>query len=212
MTIEEIRLLLAEVIRGIDKLKESSAATDRQQKETDRQLKETDRQLKESNHKLQEQLKLTDRQLRKLARQVGGLHNRWGKIIEDLVTGDLIALLRQLDLDINHASTRVRGDNWEIDVLAEDTTVVVPTEVKTTLQRTDIDNFITRILVKFTQLIPSHRNKKIYGAIAFVKTDGNESEVVNYALSKGLIVIKAMRGTNQLLTTKNTVLRDYCST
>ena len=186
------------------------AEADRRQAEADRRLAETDRQLQETSL----EVKKLSRSIKTLRQHVGGQDNRWSKIVEALVAGDLTALLADtLQIKINYAGTRVKGtyqgDNWEIDVLAVNEGIVVPVEVKTTLSQADIDAFIANVLDKFTDFIPSHRNNKIYGAIAFIKVEGNEQHVVNYAASKGLIVIKAMRGTNHILNAKGYQPRDF---
>lgn len=143
-----------------------------------------------------------------------GQDNRWSKIIESLVAGDLSELLAvKLGIKTNYATTRTKGTyqghHWEIDVLAVNEGTVVPVEVKTTLTKDNIDHFITRILSKFTALIPSHKNSKVFGAIAYIKAENNEVDVINYDLSKGLIIIKAMRGTNHLINRKDNKIHDF---
>ena len=154
-----------------------------------------------------------DVQLSELGKQIGGAHNRWGKIVEELVAGDLTAIIStHLRGQAHYLSTRVRPDDrsWEIDVLATNGDIAVPAEVKTTLSIDHIDRFISRILVPFTTLLPGHKHKRIYGVIAFVKTDGNECEVIDHALSQGLIVVKAMHGTNKVLNAEDFKPRDFC--
>ena len=190
-----------------DKLK---AEADKRQAKTDLQLQETDKQLQKTSLEVEKTVK----SIKQLRRQVGGQHNRWGKIVEDLVAGDLCALLETLlSIEINHVSTRVRGSyqskNWEIDLLAVNQGTVVPVEVKTTLAKADIDGFIRRILQRLTDLIPAHRGARVYGAIAFVKIADNEEETIDYALHKGLIVIKAMRGTNHIINPKDYEPHDF---
>ena len=155
-----------------------------------------------------------DTQLKELGKQIGGAHNRWGKIIEELVAGDLTAIVHtHLHAHAHHLSTRVRATDrsWEIDLLATNGDIAVPAEVKTTLNKDDIDNFVARILVPFTTLLPDHQHKRIYGVIAFVKIDGNESKIIDYALQQGLILVKAMDGTNKVLNPKNFKPRNFCS-
>ena len=108
-------------------------------------------------------------------------------------------------------------------MLATNGDIAVPAEVKTTLSIDHIDRFISRILVPFTTLLPGHKHKRIYGVIAFVKTNGNECEVIDHALSQGLIVVKAVRsthsdslplsssyGTNKVLNAEDFKPRDFC--
>lgn len=152
----------------------------------------------------------TDRLLRKLARQVGGQGNRWGKIVESLVEGDLCALLTEfIGIEIVDISRRVEVRDVEIDLVAVNTDTVVVVEVKTTLEHEHIDKFISTKLSRFTELRPHYKGSRVYGVIAFVKVDNNAKEVIDYAISQGLIVIKAMRGTNHILNPKDCPPRDF---
>ena len=181
--------------------KEQRAAADKRQAEADKRQEVAD--------KRQE---ATDKQLRKLGKQLGGEGNRWGKIVESLVAGDLTDIIRtHLQVQAHYLSTRVRPEDcsWEIDVLATNGDIAVPAEVKTTLSIDNIDRFVSRILVPFTTLIPDHQHKRIFGVIAFVKVEGNESEVVAHALKQGLIVVKAMRGMSTVLNAKDFTPRNF---
>ena len=184
------------------------AEHDRLNAEVKQQLKETSDQVKKTSDKVEN----TSKFIKNLARQVGGLDNRWGKIVEDLVAGDLVDLLAEAGIKIDYAGTRIKGtyqdENWEIDLLGENSDTVVPVEVKTTLTKKDIDDFIKRILNRFTKLMPS-RKHKVYGVIAYVKAGSNEENVISHALSNGLIIIKAMRGTNKLICPKGFKLRNF---
>lgn len=180
----------------LDAVGERLDAVARQQKENARQL---DKQRQESDRRLAK----TEQLLRDLARQVGGQDNRWGKIVESLVEGDLCKLLTKfLGIKIVDVSRRIEVRDVEIDLVAVNTDTVVVVEVKTTLEREHLDKFISTKLNRFTQLRPRYQGCKIYGVIAFVKVDSNAKAVIDYAIGKGLIVIKAMRGTNHIINPK----------
>ena len=210
----------------LDKFKEAKRQqeAEQRQKEAEQRQKEAEQRQKEAVQRqagVERQLEKTSLEVEKLSKSVkalrqhvGGQDNRWSRIVESLVAGSLSEILAvSLQIQVNYASTRVKGThqgkNWEIDVLAVNEGTVVPVEVKTTLKQDDIDYFIARILARFTQLIPTLKDNKIYGAIAFVKIEGNEDSVINYATSKGLIVIKAMRGTNHIINPKDRQPRDF---
>ena len=186
-----------------------AAENEKRAAENEKRTAENDRLIEE----LRESSKSVDRMLKRLGRQIGGEGNRWGKIIEDLVAGDLITIAREhLGVHIDYASTRVRPEDrsWEIDVQGINHDVVVVAEVKTTLVKKDIDQFLDKTLLPFTRQVAKHQHKKIYGIIAYVKIGrGKESEIINHAWSKGLLVVKAMDGTNHVLENKNFTPRDY---
>ena len=199
---EEIAEIRAE-LREASRLLKEHIADSKAQAEKDKQRQE----------KQDKRSRKIDAQIRELGKQIGGAHNRWGKIVEELVTGDLTAIIRtHLNGEAHRLSTRVHDDErtWEIDILATNGDIAVPAEVKTTLTKDDIDKFVSHILKRFTTLLPDHKHKRIYGVIAFVKVVGNESAVIEHALSQGLLIVKAMHGTNKVLNAKDFVPRDFC--
>ena len=79
------------------------------------------------------------------------------------------------------------GEHYEFDILAENGEEVVVVEVKTTLRAEDVAQFLGK-LGKFTVYAPGCQGKKIYGAVAYLKTDAS---VVVHAERQGLFVIRA---------------------
>ena len=157
----------------------------RSQKETDRQLKE----LRESQQELNESQKKTDRQLQETNRR---FNSQWGKLIESLVEGDLIKMLRKRNIAVEKTMTRVKpkrreGIRYEFDILAVNGEEVVAVEVKTTLQPKDTDYFIKKLGV-FRDIFPEYSDKRIYGAVAYLREDAHAD---TYSEKKGLFVIRA---------------------
>ena len=170
-TPEEVWAILREVSA-------SQRETDRQMQETDRRMQETDRHMKE-----------TDRQLRELKDLFNG---EWGKLMEALVEGDLVELLSQRGIDVDHTVCNLKSRNgaprWEIDIIAANGDEVVAVEVKTTLKVRQVADFIETLKV-FPGEAPSvYRGKRTYGAVAYLKAD--EAADV-YAERQGLYVIRA---------------------
>ena len=174
---QEIRAILHE-------LSESQRETDRHMQETDRRMQETDRQTQETRRQMRE----TDRRLRKTEELFIG---QWGKLIEALVKGDLIALLNLRDIEVHHTSTNLErnygGRTWEIDILAVNSDEVVAVEVKTTLKVRDVDHFLDT-LRNFKELMPEYAGHVAYGAVAYLKADESSDK---YAEGQGLFVIRA---------------------
>ena len=157
---------------------------DRRMQETDRQMQETDRQMQETDRQMQE----TDLRLRKRDELFNG---QWGKLMESLVEGDLVKLLQQRGIAVGHTMTNAKKDygerRWEFDILAVNGEEVVVVEVKTTLKVDDVDYFVER-LQDFPELMPEFADRLIYGALAYLKTDGS---VTVHAGRQGLYVIRA---------------------
>ena len=154
------------------------------QRETDRRMQETDRQTQETRRQMRE----TDRRLRKTEEL---FNSQWGKLIEALVKGDLIALLNRRSIKVHHTMTNLErnfgGRRWEIDILAVNSDEVVAVEVKTTLKVHDVDHFLDT-LRNFTELMQEYAGHVAYGAVAYLKADESSDK---YAERHGLFVIRA---------------------
>ena len=177
-------------------LREVSAS----QRETDRRMQETDRQMQETDRRMQvtdRQMKETDQKLRRLEDLFNG---QWGKLMEALVEGDLVELLSQRGIEVDHTVCNLKSRNgaprWEIDIIAANGDEVVAVEVKTTLKVRQVTDFIETLKV-FPEEAPSvYRGKRTYGAVAYLKAD--EAADV-YAERQGLYVIRAT-GSNASIT------------
>ena len=132
--------------------------------------------------------KKADRRMKKLE---GLFTSQWGALMESLVEGDLVPLLQARGITVRYTHTRMRGrrngEHYEFDILAENGEEVVVVEVKTTLRAEDVAQFLEK-LGKFTVYAPGYQGKKIYGAVAYLKTDAS---VVVHAERQGLFVIRA---------------------
>ena len=158
------------------------------QKETDRLLKNTTKKSTRQMREIREQMKDTDRRLKK----TDALFNsQWGKLMESLVEGDLVPLLRDQGRTVNSTLTRVNGrrngEHYEYDILAVDDGEVVVVEVKTTLRARHVKQFLGK-LARFTSYRNEYRDWKVYGAVAYLKAD---QTVVLHAARQGLYVIRA---------------------
>ena len=208
-TPEEIRNILREITEsqrelsesqqefseGMKELKERMKDTDRQLKETKKQTKEDMKELKERMKETDRQIKDTDRQIKETGRQLkktdARFNSQWGKLMESLVEGDLVPLLRGQGRTVNSTLTRVNGrrngEHYEYDILAVDDGEVVVVEVKTTLRAEDVPEFLGK-LGRFTGYRSEYRGWQVYGAVAYLKAD---QTVVVHAERQGLYVIRA---------------------
>ena len=181
-TPQEIWAILCEV-------SESQRETDRRMQETERLFKQqaadADRRAQETDRRMQE----TDRRLRELDKLFNG---QWGKLMEALVDGDLIELLNGRGIEVDHIMTNVVKRSGgqrrrEVDILALNGDEVVAVEVKTTLKVRDVDRYLS-VLEGFGKVLPEYRDRKVYGAVAYLKADESSDE---YAEGRGLFVIRA---------------------
>ena len=111
-----------EVWAILRELSESQRETDRRMQETDRRMQETDRLMRENARRIRELDEL--------------FNGQWGKLMEALVKGDLVALLNRRGIEVELVFTNVErnygGRRWEIDILAVNGAELVAVEVKTT--------------------------------------------------------------------------------
>ena len=130
-------------------------------------LREVAESQKETDRRMQE----TDLRLRKLDELCNG---QWGKLMESLVEGDLVKLLNQRGIAVDHTMTNAKKNygerRWEFDILAVNGEEVVVVGV-TTLKVDDVDYFVER-LQDFPELMPELADRRIYGAVAYLKADG----------------------------------------
>ena len=164
-------------------------------KEAGEQMKETDRQMKETDLRMDKRMKETDRRLKDTDRWLKKLDelftSQWGKLVESLVEGDLIALLQEQGIKVQTTHPTVKGrrngEHYEYDILAANGAEVVVVEVKTTLRAGDVTHFLEK-LDKFTGWVPEFKGRKVLGAVAYLKVDHS---VEVYAERQGLYIIRA---------------------
>lgn len=162
--------------------------TDRKIQDTDRQMKETDRLLSEKFQETEKLFKETDKKIRKLDQL---FTSQWGKLVESLVKGDLIKLLKGRGISVQRILHGVEGNyegqNYEYDLIAINGDEIVIVEVKTTLRPDDVDHFHKK-LWKAKTWMPEYQNKKIYGAMAYISLQGDSHRM---AEKQGFFIIRA---------------------
>ncbi len=147
-------------------------------------FQETDKKFKETDEKFKE----TDKKLNKLERL---FTSQWGKLVESLVEGDILALLNKRGIQVTDTVKRRAGRrdgvDYEFDIIAINGDEIVIVEVKTTLRPEDIRNFL-RKLKQAKNWMPEYADKKVYGAVAFLSEDAGTAAM---AEKNGLFVIRA---------------------
>ena len=188
--------------------------TDRKFQETDRKFQETDRKFQETDRKFQESKIENDKLMKELSNNLEKtdrfFNSQWGKLLESLVAGDLIKLLKARGIEVKRTLERVKGnpggENFEFDILAVNGDEVVVVEVKTTLRNQDVKDFVAKLEKLKTTYLPEYQDKKIYGAVAYLRTDG-ASEI--QAINKKLFVIRATGSSASLVNSPDFVPRVF---
>ena len=167
-------------------------------KEAKKQSQETERKYRETYELIKESSLKTDKYLGKIKE----FDRNWGKLIESLVAPGMVAQFQKLNMEINGMTQRVQkkkqGKNIEIDVLLINNKVIIPVEVKTTLDVKAVNEHIEKHLIPFKMFFPEYKDNIVYGAVAYIHKEENADR---YAYKKGLFVLTF--GDSDLVVIKN---------
>jgi hypothetical protein len=114
-----------------------------------------------------------DQQLKELGKQIGGLGEKFGSFTEGLALPSMTRILTErFGMEVISPSVRVKkqGQNMEIDVLAyanSDVNAAYVVEVKSHARDEAITQ-LQKIMERFHQVFPEHKDKKAYGILAAV--------------------------------------------
>jgi multidrug efflux pump subunit AcrA (membrane-fusion protein) len=169
--------------------------------ELEAQLAKTDAQLAKTDA----QLDKTGKYIKELAKEVGNITDALGRFAEAQVRPKILELFKEKGIELEETYPRVvvKKDGQfvlEIDLVLVNTIYAVIVEVKNTLRQRDIDEHLDRL--EKLQTLPSKMLKgtSMFGAVAgMIVAD----EVENYAIKKGLYVIKT-KGDNVEISNKPT--------
>ena len=178
-------------VSNLEAIEASLRRTAQIQEKVQRQLDEMAKEGRERQKDYEQRQKEYEQRHKEYDRKFGDLGNRWGRFVESLVEGDLIALLQQKNIAVELIAERVRGkrngEHFEFDIVAVNGEEAVVVEVKSTLRAEDVRHFLDR-LPHFTRWSPLHKGKKIYGAVAYLQVV-QSAEI--HAERQGLFVIRA---------------------
>jgi Holliday junction resolvase len=150
---------------------------------------ETDKKFKE-----------TDKKINKLSEL---FTSQWGKLIESLVEGDLVKLLKTRGITVESVNQRRKGSkkgvNFEYDLIAINTDEIVIVEVKTTLRPQDVEDFHKK-LWKAKTFMPEYKHMRIYGAVAYITVHGSSDSM---AENLGFFTIRATGSSSSIVNDEN---------
>ena len=161
-------------------------------------------EIREAERKREEDSSKTEASIRKLSKEVSRLRDlfesQWSRLLEALVDGKLVHLLRQRQIPVNHTSSNVAGVSadgqaYEFDILAVNGDAVVVVEVKSRLQSDDVREFVNE-LKHFKSWLREYQGMKIYGAVTYLRAD---ESAIRQAQNQGMFVIKAVGDSAQII-------------
>ena len=179
--------------------------TDRLSRENERKSKENEQKSKETWEQLKAQMKETDR-------KIGELGNRFGELAEHLVGPNITEKFNDLNLHFEHISHNheikdsTKRCIAEIDLLLENSDMVMVVEIKSKPLQKDVDDHIKRIEI-FRRRANALNDKRIYrGAIAGAIM---ANSVRNYAHKAGFYVIEQTGDTVKINIPENFTPREW---
>jgi chromosome segregation ATPase len=205
-TDKKVEMYFAETSR---QLQETDKKVERYFEETSRKFQETERQLQETDKKVEGYFEKTSRQLRKTDQKfdkyfgkIKELDRNWGKLVEAMVEPSAAKLFQERGIAVVGSEQRkkrqIGGETTEIDILLVNDNTVIAVEVKTTLSIEDVNDHINKHLKPFKSFFPEHKDKKVYGAVAYIHV---EESADRYAYKKGLFVMAF--AANEMVIIKN---------
>jgi len=162
-------------------------------------IAKSQKELAESQKETEQLMKETDRRIDKVTKQMGGLHNSIGELIETLFASHLGEKFDAYNYDLKRMYSRIPiydNDNQvrsDIDILLSNTTVCMAVEVKLWLKRMDEVDYHVKRMQLIKQYPPAEvKGKKLLGAMVGATVD---PEVRKYAEQNGFFVLE-LKGEN----------------
>ncbi|MDR2419373.1 MAG: hypothetical protein LBD79_10035 [Treponema sp.] len=145
---------------------------------------ETERLLRESSTE-------TDKEIKALAKNIGGLSNSLGKLVEQMFSAQLWEKFDALGYEFTKGSNLKFRENKqliaEVDIFLENGEYAMPVEVKTHLREEDVDRHIQQIELIRGYMDRRDDKRQLVGAVA----DGVvPDDVRRYAQRLGLYVLE----------------------
>ena len=162
--------------------KREAAALPQKFRQADEERKKADEERKRAQAERDRKL---DERLNRIA---GDGDNRWGRLMEALVEGDLLKLLRDADIEVARVLSQFDTEWREYDLVAVGESEAVVVEVKTTLGQSDVKRFTER-MSDFREWRPDHARPQVRAALAYLTTDW---EAARLAEAAGFYLIRAV--------------------
>ena len=168
--------------------------------ELDRRFREAEQKRERERAEWEKEEAQRDRKLeRELYKILGDGDNRWGRLIEALVQGNIKTIFRNAGIEVEHAlarrRSRIRGIWREYDLVAVGDADAVVVEVKATLRPGDVAKFSERI-ANFREWRWDDARPRVWGALAYLTT---QEDAVRDAEEAGFYLIQAVSGSAKLV-------------
>jgi hypothetical protein len=172
------------------------------QEKFDQQMKESQEKAERQMQEIRESHKETERIVARNSRQMGGLHNSLGDLVEHLVVPGTAKRFNEIGFHFTDVSPGGRKFfdeqgkvKTQVDILLENGESVMAVEVKTKWHKKDIERHLRRLEILREIKDKAGDKRKIYGAIALAMGGELEKEAV---LEAGLYLLEQSGDTMQI--------------
>jgi uncharacterized phage infection (PIP) family protein YhgE len=174
-----------------ESLQKAQESLQKAQDETWKAIKETQENTRKALEKTQTARNEAWKAIKETRRNIGGINNTLGSLVEHIMTPDLPRKFKPLGFTFERITTvkwAVEGSIYaEIDGLLENGAQAMVVEIKTTLREKDIDDHLARMERVRAYANDHGDTRQFLGAIAAAIAGKSAKE---YALSKGFFVIE----------------------
>ncbi len=215
LTFEKMLMLFRETRKAMEQSTKQFQETREMMRETSREtalrfkdLENLHKKNDEEHQAAKKELERIERIQQKKYKQLESMFTgQWGKLVESLVEGKLVYILKQRNIDVKETYTRIESPekDMELDIIAANGKDVVVVEVKTTLKIQLVDEFLEK-LERFRALFPRFAEENIFGAVAFLR---DEASAAKYAQKKGLFIIKATGDSASIVNRENFIPKNW---
>ena len=160
MSEEELRAIVGSLAKTLSALGKAQQKTEAAQRKTEAVMAS-----------LAEEHKKTEASIRELHKELGGVGRTQGEIAEDLFRRNLKSVLSQRGIQIDKLGYNWRLADAEFDLIGENNTQVFLVEVKSRLQASDIDTFLSRQIPAFRKYFHQYKGRKLMGGLASLAVD-----------------------------------------
>jgi hypothetical protein len=160
-------------------------------------FQESDRKMQETRQFIKNLTEETDRQMKEMSartdKQIGKLGNRFGELVEHLITPNIVEKFRALSYAFTKAGLDVEFFDRdgkalaEVDVWLENGEFALAVEIKSNLREQDVDRHIKRMEILRDYFDERDDRRKLLGAVAGAIVN---AVVKNYAREKGFYVLE----------------------
>ena len=184
---------------------ERAAEADKRAVEADKRAAEADKRAAKADEEraeLRAMLKRNDI-------RISHMDNRFGDLSEAMLVGDVAETLQTIDnLKLEHSFYNSHGlkGGCEVDALLVGQDSIVVMEAKATLTVNKIERFVEDRLNRFTELFPYFADKKVYGAVGYLKAMG---DAVEFAMGEGLLVVRSSLQAKEIINPQDFQPKDY---